>query len=242
MSIKVENLTKIFDECDYLALEVYDDTELDNSMFVLKDNQTIKDLVSPDLYAKMEAFAEEHPMFILKTLNYYTPAYMYDYIDLLPYIENKITREGVDSYFQKAAEKANKEILAFETTEFQINILFGYSNDFYFDQIEYSIDNYEEKEKTTLELYEAYLTGDEETIKALIDEDLDDEEEMTEEEKQFYDAIFTNRNIHMTEVIEEYLRDNKEVFVVVGEAHVVPEEGIIDALTKTGNYKIEIVK
>ena len=104
-----EKLMKIFEECDYLALEVHDDTELDTSSFMLKNGQTIKDLVSPDLYAKMEKFEEDHPMFILKTLNNFTPAYMYDYIDLLPYIENKYTREGVDSFFESKAENANKE-------------------------------------------------------------------------------------------------------------------------------------
>ena len=224
----------------YLALEVYDDTELDVTMFMLKDGQTIQGLATPELYDKMVKFEEEHPMFILKTLNNLTPAYMYDYMDLLPYIENKYTHEGVDNYFQKEAEKAKKEILAFETTEFQLNILTGYSNEFYFDQIEYSIDNYDEISKEAIEMYDAYLSGDEAKLKELIESDT--EEEMTEEEQQFFDAIFTNRNIHMTEVIEQYLSENKEVFVVVGEAHVVPEGGIIDTLTKTGNYKIEVVK
>ena len=123
-----------------------------------------------------------------------------------------------------------------------MNILFGYSNEFYFSQIEDTIDNYVEVEKDALEMYEAYLSGDEERIKAAIDLELEEGEELTEEEQHFFDAIFTNRNVHMTEVIEEYLRDNKEVFVVVGEAHVVPKDGIIDALTQTGNYKIEVVK
>ncbi len=241
-----EKILKIFDDCDYFAEEVYDDAEIDYDMFMLKDGQTIQDLASPELYAKMQKFEEEHPMFILKSLNTFTPAYMFDYVDLLPFIESKYTREGVDNFFEKRAEKSKKEIFAFETTEEQLNILTAYSNEFYFEQIEYALDNYDEVKEDALETYEAYLSGDEERIKkAIMSEEEDEDEKLTEEELAFEEALLTKRNIHMIEVIEEYLRDNKKVFVVVGEAHVVApieEEGIIEALKETNNYKIRVIK
>ena len=46
----------------------------------------------------------------------------------------------------------------------------------------------------------------------------------------------------MTDVIKEYLADNKNVFVVVGAAHVLPEGGILDQLKQTGNYTITRVE
>ena len=241
-----KKLLKIFDECDYYAEEVYDDYEIDLEMFMLKDGQTIESLAGPELYAKMQEFEKKHPVFMLKTLNMTTPAYMYDYLDLLPFIEHKYTREGVDNFFEKRAEKNKKEILAFETSEQQMAILTGYSNDFYFDQIEYSIDNYDELEKEAMETYEAYLSGDETRIKdAIAAEDEEDDEEMTEEELAFIDELLTKRNINMVEVIEGYLKDNKKVFVVVGEAHVVSdieESGIIESLKSKDTYKIKVIK
>ena len=238
-----QKLIDIFDSSDYLALEIKEDSS-DPSYFLMKDGKTIQDIVSPELYAKLQKFSEEHPMYRLDAYSHYSLGFNATIIDMLPLLEAKASTPGMDTIFQKRATKNNKEILAFETLEFQLNLLTGYSDEFYMKTIEYFIDNYEEAGKYQLDLYEAYLKGDVDEINRLLseEEEAEEGEEPTEEEIQYYEAMYTNRNNHMTEVIKEYLADNKNVFVVVGAAHVLPEGGIIDQLTKTGNYTITRVK
>ena len=240
-----QKIIDIFDNSDYLALEIEDDTDsVDQSQFLMKDGKTLQDVVTPEFYAKLEKFSEEHPMYVLKAYQNYNLGFNSTVIETLPLLEAKATTPGMDTIFQKRAKKNNKEILAFETMDFQLNLLTGYSDEFYMQTIEYFIDNYDEAAKLQLDLYEAYLKADvDEMLKLLAeDEEIENGEEATEEQIKFYEAMYTNRNNHMTDVIKEYLADNKNVFVVVGAAHVLPEGGILDQLKQTGNYTITRVE
>ena len=68
----------------------------------------------------------------------------------------------------------------------------------------------------------------------------DSNDDLTEKEKEYINALYYDRNIGMTEKIKEFLKDNKKVFVTVGSAHVIGNNGIIDLL---GNdYTIELIK
>lgn len=53
--------------------------------------------------------------------------------------------------------------------------------------------------------------------------------------------MYSDRNIKMANNIEQFLNENKEVFMIVGAAHVLGEGGIVDLL-QNKNYKIELVK
>jgi len=46
------------------------------------------------------------------------------------------------------------------------------------------------------------------------------------------DKLYTERNIRMVGKIEEYLKTDKTYFVVVGAAHLIGDEGIINLLNE----------
>ena len=52
--------------------------------------------------------------------------------------------------------------------------------------------------------------------------------------------MYDNRNIKMSKRIEEFLLNDDRVFMVVGCAHVIGDNGIIDLLD--GKYQISRVK
>ena len=91
------------------------------------------------------------------------------------------------------------------------------------------------------DLYEAWCRGDEAELRSLMEEDLSD---MTEEElalyQEYIDAMVISRNASMLEVAKEYLESGDTVFYAVGLAHLLQENGLVDALKEAG-YTVEAV-
>ena len=91
------------------------------------------------------------------------------------------------------------------------------------------------------ELYELWCAGDEAALKEYMKDDLSD---MTAEEKALYQeyqkAMETDRNKHMAEVAIEYLESGETVFYAVGLAHVIADDGLVNALRDAG-YTVELV-
>ncbi len=228
-----------YQDSDELAVELdLNEVTVDLGSLML-DSGTIEDYISPELNDKLTKFAEEHPMFTYQQFKSFKIGYIYDYLSMLPYLEEGYTSEGVDSYFMKLARDDNKPIISLEKYEDQLNLLIGYSDQFYIDQINTMIDYYDLTKKTSLDLYDTYLSGDEEKISALIQMEEDDSLQ-TEEGKRFIKDVYDNRNIAMAERVKTFLSNDEKVFMVVGCAHVVGDKGIV-ALLKD-NYKISIVK
>ena len=213
---------------DELAVELdLNEVTVDLGSLML-DSGTIEDYISPELNDKLTKFAEEHPMFTYQQFKSFKIGYIYDYLSMLPYLEEGYTSEGVDSYFMKLARDDNKPIISLEKYEDQLNLLIGYSDQFYIDQI-----------NTMIDLYDTYLSGDEEKISALIQMEEDDSLQ-TEEGKRFIKDVYDNRNIAMANRVKDFLSNDEKVFMVVGCAHVVGDKGIVTLLKD--NYKISIVK
>ena len=227
-----------YKESDKLAVELnINDIQINVSDF-LSEKGSIENYLTPDLNNKLQEFSNLHNLFPYNTLKYMKVGYIYDYISLLPYLENDFKNEGVDNYFINLANEENKEIISLETYEEQLNFIIGYSDELYIKQLEEIIDNYDELKDISINLYEYYLKGDLKELKKIIQEDTSEPE--TEEEKQYLQAIYDDRNIKMANKVEEFLTNNDKVFMVVGSAHVIGNNGIIDLLTD--KYSISIVK
>lgn len=80
----------------------------------------------------------------------------------------------------------------------------------------------------------AWRTGDVKAMESLVTQTLNEYPEI----RPIYDMLFYRRNRDMTARIEQFLQSRDTVFVVVGAAHLVGKEGIIELLKKKG-YKTE---
>ena len=242
---KIEKFNSIvleaYNDSDALAVEVdTTDAKIDEKMFLISDNKTLDDYISESLKEKLEQFSQNHLFFPYEQYKKYIPGFIIDVISLLPYIENGMLNEGVDSYFLKLAHNENKEIISIETLESQLAFFTDYSDELYIKMLEENIDNYDKLKELSMELYKVYLTGDPEKIVNILNEE-QTEENMTEEEIIYNNAMLQDRNVVMANAIESYLKNDKNVFVVVGAAHVVGKSGIIDILDNKG-YKISLIK
>jgi len=210
--------------------------------YFLDFNETIDDLITEDLKNKITKFLDEkNSMYTYELLSKFKLGFISSYISMIATTELNMTESGVDNYFLTLAHNESKEIIELETYEEQMNLILNFNDQIYIDQINDSIDNYEEMKSSLKELYNAYINEDEEKLKELINNDSSDDNDYTEEEIKYTKAMYDDRNIKMAQNLEKFLSEDKEVFMIVGAAHVLGENGILD-LIQNKNYKINTIK
>ena len=234
------SINEIYRKSQYLAVEL--DTKymsMNYNDFLLDSGKTLDDIITKELKEKITQFLmDKGSSLSYDDLKKFKLGFLSNYISLLSSTELGFTSPGVDSHFLTLAHDDGKEIIELETYEEQMGLLFDYSDALYSKQINDSIDSYDENKKQLSLLYEAYLKADKEKIESLLEEE---GEPSNEEEEQYLNAMLYDRNKRMAEKVEMFLRENKDVFMIVGEAHVLGNGGIIDLL-KRKDYQIEIVK
>ena len=246
-----------FDASDALALEFesgafMEQAETDTNLmqqiaaaYLYTDGTTVKDHISPELY-------EDAVKLLKATGNYqtasdaYKPYFLSQTLDLffLDYGYSLSSDYGVDSLLEERANEQKKEILSVESGLSQLQMLAGFSDalqELLLEQAVYY--GHVTSNMASDELFEMWCRGDEAELAAYLNDD--GEEEMTEEEKllmeEYNKAVSTDRDIQMAEVAKGYLESGETVFYAVGLAHLLAEDGLVDALRAAG-YTVELVK
>jgi len=141
--------------------------------------------------------------------------------------------EGIDVFFINKAEERGIDILELESVEFQLQMfeLFDKYSDAY---ISYSIEQMKSSTEQVEKMFDAWKKGHTEKMYEIIN---------TGNEHPDFDKIMTalldDRNIGMAEKAEHFLSEGKTVFMIVGAAHLIGDEGIINILEQKGKYQIQ---
>ena len=154
---------------------------------------------------------------------------------------------GIDYVLLDRAAANGKAIVGLETAEEQIGALADTTESdsagVYY--LKTTLREIAEFETLVKNLIHAWKTGDDDLLRSLLNKD--DEEDESEDslssdqkfKEGFEQRVYVNRNAKMAESIASFLRENRNVFVVVGVAHLALEkDNVIDALRKHG-FKIE---
>jgi uncharacterized protein YbaP (TraB family) len=136
---------------------------------------------------------------------------------------------GIDTHFLEEAEADGRDILELESAEFQFDIFDSLSDELQIMLLEDAVDNPVTGDDMEA-LFEAWSTGDVAKMEQMVFEDIEEDENY----RIFLNIIGDERNFQMTEKIEQYLQDDGIYFVVVGAAHLVGENGIINLLDSQG--------
>ena len=162
-----------------------------------------------------------------------------------------LSDKGVDHRLLLKAKDMGKPIYEVESSEFQIQMLNGWSEELMeFLLAENCSYDYPEYCASVLELYEAWLAGDEAVLAEMLSDE-EDTSEMTEEELKEYEkykdlleeynnAMGPERNDDMLKKAIEYLESGETVFYAVGLAHLLAEDGLVYTLRDAG-YTVELV-
>ena len=214
---------------------------------MLPDGQSLKDVLSEEEFAKLDAFMADvmgvglsNPM-VGAQLGKMTPMAIATQLQLLQYM--KMTpgfnpNALIDSYFQTEAAKNGKPVIGFETMDFQISVLYkGRSIERQKVQLMCMIDNREYELMMMKTLTEAYFAQDIAKLLEVTEEKLGNKCDSTPEEDE---ALIYGRNADWAEKMPAIMGDKSTLFVV-GAAHLPGERGVLELLKKKG-YAVEAVK
>lgn len=141
-------------------------------------------------------------------------------------------QNGVDMFFYQLATKDKKFTEGLETIDEQIHFTVGagVGNEDAF--ITHSINNLKSINQQYDSMVDAWRTGD---VKKLNDMII---AEMKTTTLKLYKELLTDRNEYWLPKIDAYLGTPRKEFILVGAAHLVGTEGIVEALRQKG-YKVE---
>jgi uncharacterized protein YbaP (TraB family) len=141
--------------------------------------------------------------------------------------------QGTDNYFLKKAEN-KKKILELESIDYQVNLLNSFSDS---EQELFLVSAFSDLELLKEEINEilkAWNTGNTKTMESFVSKSLKDDPRMV----PIYEKLIFERNKNIASKIEGYLKAKENYFVVVGTAHLIGKDGIIEILKKKG-YLVE---
>jgi uncharacterized protein len=220
-----------FAEADTVAVEI-DITSLDplktqllmQEMGNYSDGRTLKDELSPETLQKLEAylgqkgfpshlFMGQKPGMLIMSL---TSMELMN-LGMLPQF-------GIDLHFLSRA-KGNKHIVELETLEQQMELLLNMDDGD--AALAQTLDEFPTFPVLSKQLFRAWQTGDTSIMQSLL---IDEPLQKYPESQEYFDKLFTDRNLTMTDKIKGYLNDNKTYFVIVGAGHLIGEDGVVSLL------------
>lgn len=225
-------------------------------MFLCEDGKTLKDYLSDESYEIIIQYMKDNGIYD-STYEMYKPGLIYTLIANVSADKSGLSSEdGIDMYFLKRATRTRKKILEVESAELQYGLLASMPDELYELMMIATIQSEEEEIESLKKLYEAWLSGDvEEILNNLGTDELDIDDikkDLTLEEQaeldryiqlinDFNESLIDERNGGMTSVVDTYFKEGKNVFVVVGTAHIVGDDGLVNELTELG-YNVELIK
>ena len=164
---------------------------------------------------------------------------------LLSTMENAILAEcgldalqGLDMHFLQLAHEEGKAILEIESIEEQTSLMVAQMPTGIWPVLleSYLPPNDAVSAASTGLLYEALLQGNANALETMLA--AESTEVFSPEEQALYNAyndlLLTQRDAKMTAAVLNYLAEGKNVFVVVGAAHVLGPTGLVDSLQSAG--------
>jgi len=205
------------------------------SLAIYNDGTTLKEHISSAAYAKAERFCKERN-YPLEQYQFFKPTFLVMTLTVLEM--NKIgadPKKGIDYFFKDKAMQDEKATGSLETMDQQISLLTSMNAHLGSDQILESIEELKQIEVMLGELLAVWRKGDEAKMEELYIKDL-------KLYPKLYQTLIVDRNNKWVRNIEGYLNGSGNTMVVVGAAHLVGADGLVNLLRKRGYKVIKLQK
>ncbi|MBC8001684.1 MAG: TraB/GumN family protein [Opitutaceae bacterium] len=189
--------------------------------------KTLKDYISKETYDLIRRHADESgvPMMILDGFKPWMAALTLATFDL---VKGGFDPElGIDRHFNALAVKSGKKIVALESMEKQISLFTTMAEKDQEAMIKETVED-SKKWKTMIDdIVAAWRIGDVAALKKLVAESI-------EKYPDLHKKLLIDRNTSWLEKIEELFKGGKDAMVIVGSAHLVGKDSVLDLLRKRG--------
>jgi uncharacterized protein YbaP (TraB family) len=194
------------------------------------DDESLSSILSDEAYAALSAYTATAGLPIAM-LNKFKPGLLISTLQILVFQSMGFTPQGVDAFFHTRAVGDGKAVGQLETVQEQIGFIaaMGEGNESEF--ILLSLKDLAETGDVMEDMIGAWRSGDAEGLSELF------VEEMKVEAPALYDTLLLQRNLKWVPQIDSMLQDADTEFVLVGAAHLVGENGLLDLLSQKG-YEI----
>lgn len=202
-----------------------------NAKAIYADGSMIYDHLSIEAYGMLCEYCVVNSIPI-ENIKPFKPSIVIISLTMMELMKLGVTQEGVDIFFHKLAIKDKKTVGKLETVEEQINFLVDMGKG---DEDAFMTHSLGEMKNIKLDfekLISAWKTGDIKKLKKMLITDF------KTNTPKVYKQLITDRNKNWMPIIKAYGKTSDKEFILVGVAHLVGPDGLIEALKKDG-YKID---
>lgn len=227
---------KAFENSSILVLEV-NPGKLNKEKFtayirehgMYQDERSLKTVLSAEVYGKLEKYCQDHQL-VVEALNKFKPSIAILTLMALT-VKGANFGEGVDLYFYHQSLEKKHNVLGLETAQEQVDLLvnMGEGNESKF--VEESLKDLHEILGNLDDVISAWRSGD---VDKLYKQHV---EEMEKDAPKLYQSLILDRNKRWLPQIEKFMKTPEVEFVLVGDAHLVGPQGLLEALRKNG-YRV----
>jgi uncharacterized protein len=140
-------------------------------------------------------------------------------------------QHGVDRHFFERARKEKKPVLGLETADFQIDLLDSLPAKTQEESLLQTLKELDQLEKEFEQVLRAWGAGDEKQLDRLLLKSFN-------EYPDVYAKLISERNQNWLPKIERHFQDGNTTLVIVGAAHLIGRDGVVELLKKKG-YLVE---
>ena len=240
----------VYESCDGIAVEydissmMSDFTQIQDfySKLIYTDGTTVKDHLSEETYEKAKKFMGEN-MFYNQMMDSYSVGFWEVEIETAAMMKMKnLNEQGVDSVFLSLAQRDGKEIVNVESLDVQTAAMNAPSDelcDFMISQLIDSTEDMASYTESFARQYDLWASGE---IDSLDEADVENDipSDLEDDYADYLEVILYDRNKGMAEKADEFLKEGKNYFFMVGAAHFAGKKGVDDLLEEMG-YTVERV-
>jgi len=134
---------------------------------------------------------------------------------------------GLDTYFEKRADKDRKDGVGLESVEYQLTLFTSLSEKMQEELLLQTLNESETMQKDYEELLGAWRTGDLDALQKMLFRDADKFPELMDE-------FLIKRNKAWVAPLEKFLKSGEHIMVLVGAGHLGGKNGLIELLKAKG--------
>jgi uncharacterized protein len=201
------------------------------SLSVYKDGSSVEQHLKAKTFAELSAYCKSNGMPI-QALSHFRPSMLMVTLMVRELMKHGIAEQGVDAFYQDLARQDGKPFEGLETVDEQIDYVTTMADGNEDDFVLHSLRDMGEIKDQFDAMADAWRSGNAAKVNELM------VAELKTEMPKLYKRLITERNRKWLSSIDAYAKTPAVEFILVGAAHLVGPDGLVETLKKKG-YKVE---